>query len=180
MRFFVIIITLIGILTPLYGQAIDEENKLEVSSGISMMLYQSVFSFQTSSAVETACRGTISGLWDWQAGARLGFNPALGEGFVRILAAPQYGFWRPLMGFEFGVTNRAHFKEGNKLLRETTQAMEGDISHFYIAGHSAPLSFKLGEQWRMSLFEIHIGTQLGHTGRSTRVQLGIISVGRSL
>lgn len=177
MKSFFITIVIIGISCPLFSQEISGESDLEVSTGVSMLLYQSVFSYQESIAFETALRGHIVSSWDWQIGARLGFTPVLPEGFVRLLAAPEIGAWRPSVGFELGFTNRARFEEGEKLLRETRAATERDISLFYIAGHATPLSFKIWNRWRVSVLELHIGTHIGHTGRTARVQIGIVSVG---
>lgn len=180
MKSFLSIIGIVIVYCPLFAQDFSKPNKFEISSGTSMMLYQSVFSFQESIAFETAFRGNLTGNWDWQVGARLGFDPALPDGFIRLLAAPRIGAWQPFVGFEFGVTNRAHFKQGENLLQETRAAMEGDISHFYVAGHSAPLSFKVWDKWRVSVLELHIGTNLGHTGQTVRVQVGVISIGRTI
>ena len=164
----------------LSAQEISNQRKLEISSGFSGMLYQSVYSFQESIALETALRGQAIGLWDWQVGARLGFKPTLPEGFVRLLAVPEIGAWRPSVGIELGLTNRSHFDEGETLLRETRKAMEHDISHIYIAGHSTPVSFLLWNRWRISVMELNIGTHVGDTGRTMRVQIGILSVGRTI
>lgn len=180
MKSLFVAIVIIGISCPVFSQNIFKQSDFELSSGISMLLYQSVFSYQSSSAIETAIRGHVAGLLDWQVGARIGFGPALPEGFVRLLAAQEVGAWRPLVDFELGLTNRAHFEKGEKLLRETRQAMEGDISPVYVAGYSAPLSFKMWDRWRLSVLEIHFGTHIGHIGRTARLQLGIITIGRTL
>lgn len=180
MKFFLLVVAFISLSYPLFAQDFSNTGKFEISTGASMMLYQSVFSFQESIAGEIALRGDLTGHWDWQIGTRLGFAPMLPDGFVRLLAAPEIGRWQPFVGFELGITNRAHFKQGENLLQETRAAMEGDISHFYVAGHSAPLSFKLWEHWRLSVLELHLGTHLGNTGRTVRVQVGIISIGRAM
>lgn len=180
MKSLLAIIFIIGSSFPLFSQEVFKKNDFELSTGTSMMLYQSVYSFQQSVAWETAIRGNVSRQWDWQLGARMGIDPVLPDFFARFLAAPELGFWRPFVGVEFGYTNRAHFEAGEKLLRETRTAMEKNISHFYIAGHSAPLSFNVWEKYRISLLELHIGTHLGHSGRTLRVQLGVISIGRRL
>lgn len=180
MKYLIITIVLIGISGPLFSQGNVEHTDIEFSAGASMLVYQSVYSYQASTAFEAAFRGNLTGLWDWQVGARLGIDPVLPDGFVRLLAAPEVGAWRPSVGVELGFTNRAHFGAGAKLMRETRTAMEKGISHMYIAGHSAPLSFMMWEEWRVSVLELHIGTHLGHTGRTVRVQVGLVSVGRTM
>lgn len=179
MKFLLIVIMILGIGYPLSAQEISRPGDLELSTGFSMLVYQSVFSFQGNTSFETVVRGHITGMLDWQAGARLGFKPALPEGFARILVAQKIGVWSPSVGIEFGVTNRAHFTEGSKLLRETRQAMEGDISHIYIAGHASPLSFKIRNRWRFDILDVQFGTHPGHIGRTARLQVGFISVGRT-
>jgi hypothetical protein len=165
---------------PLFSQEVDQKNDWELSTGISMMLYQSVYSFQQSAAFETAIRKNLTKHFDVQVGTRLSFEPVLSDIFGRLLVAPELGRWRPFVGVECGYSNRAHFEAGEKLLREARSSMEGGISHVYIAGHSAPLSFQIKGKWRLSFMEIHIGTHLGNTGQTLRVQIGIISLGRKI
>ena len=154
-------------------------SKLEISTGASMLLYQSVFSFQQGVGGMAAVRGTVHGDLDWQAGLRLGSQPGGVEGFSRLLAAPEFGAWAPMVGFEVGLTQRARFEQGDKLLRETRQAMEGGISPIYIGGFAAPLSFKLGSVWCLSVMELQIVSHLSHLGRTLRVQVGAVTLGRS-
>lgn len=154
-------------------------SKLEISSGASMQLYQSVFSFQPSFGGMAAIRGKLHGDLDWQLGVRLGSQPGGMEGFGRLLAAPEFGAWAPMVGFEIGLTQRARFEAGDKLLREARQAMEGGISPFYVGGYAAPLSFKLGNAWRLSVMELQIVSHLGHLGRTMRLQVGAVTLGLS-
>lgn len=163
-----------------YAQKSSRHNDIVLSSGISMMLYQSVYSSQNSSAFEISAKSHISEFMDWQAGARLGFNNPRPEGFIRFLATPIIGRWLPLVGIEFGLTGRAQFDEGDKLLREARESMESDISPVYIAAYSAPLSLRVKEGWHLSILELHVGTHLGNTGRTMRFQVGIVSLGMSL
>ena len=163
----------------LFSQEMSTSREFEASTGISFLLYQSVFSFQESFAGETALRGRLAASWDWQAGVRLGSGPVRPEVFGRLLAAPHLGAWRPYVGLELGLTGRAQFEEGPKLLRETRQATEGDISPVYIAGCAVPLSFKVWDNWRFSAMETHFGTHVGHTGRTARFQLSLLSVSRA-
>ena len=152
----------------------------EISAGASLLLYQSVFSFQESAGVEVAYKSQIMEQLDWQIGARLGISPVHPEAFVRLLIVPKFQTWKPMVGLECGVTTRAHFDEGDKLLRETRQAMEDDISPVYIACYAAPLSFQIKKNWSLSLLELTVGTHLVHMGRTVRVQVGLFTLGRSL
>ncbi len=154
-------------------------SKLEISTGASMLLYQSVFSFQQSFGGTAAVRGALRGDLDWQAGVRVGSQPGGVEGFARLLAAPELGAWAPMVGFEIGLTQRARFEEGDKLLRETRRAMEGGVSPVYVGGFAAPLSFKLGSAWRLGVMELQIVSHLSHLGRTLRVQVGAVTLGRS-
>ncbi|RPH97360.1 MAG: hypothetical protein EHM72_13665 [Calditrichaeota bacterium] len=172
-------VLIIGFAMPLVSAPDVQAGDWELSGGVSMLLYQSVFSYQASTAFETALKGDLAGQWDWQVGARIGIASEQPELFTRCLVEAHVGRWQPYVGIEFGATGRARFQEGGKLLRETRMAMEDDISPVYIAGHTAPLSFNLGKHWRASLMEIHIGTHLRHMGRTTRLQIGIITLGKT-
>jgi len=167
------LILLSGIFSASQAQTGVADGGLEVSAGMSMLVYQSVYSFEQSTAVETAVRGHAIKALDWQAGTRLGIDRMLPDLFVRLLVAPKTGMWSPFLGVEFGYSNRGRFSDGNLLLRESRKAMEGDMSHFYIAGHSAPLSFTIWKTWRISIMELHIGTHAQHIGRTLRVQAGL-------
>ncbi len=116
---------------------------------------------------------------DWQIGARFGLNPVLPEGYVRILTYQEIGFWIPNIGIEVGITNRIHFDKGKKLLQETREAMVSGISPFYIACQTTPLSFKVFNRWRISVLEFHIGTHLGKIGQTMRLQVGILTIGKT-
>ncbi len=120
-----ILVILLAVTLPLAART---PAKLEMSTGASMLLYQSVFSFQPSFGGMAAVRGTLHNDLDWQAGVRLGSIPGGVEGFARLLAAPKFGAWAPMVGFEVGLTQREQFEQGDKLLRETRRAMEGGIS----------------------------------------------------
>jgi len=173
------LIILSGIFSASQAQTGLADGGLEVSAGISMLVYQSVYSFEQSTAVETALRGHAIRTLDWQAGTRLGIDRTLPDVFVRLLVAPGMGMWSPFLGVEFGYTNRGRFSDGNLLLRESRKAMEGDLSHFYVAGHSAPLAFKVWRSWTISVLELHIGTHPHHIGRTVRLQAGLVSLAKT-
>jgi hypothetical protein len=73
-----------AITTSLQAQA-----DLEVSAGLSMLVYQSVYSFEQSTAIETAVRGHALKTLDWQVGTRLGMDRMLPDIFARLLVAPR-------------------------------------------------------------------------------------------
>lgn len=171
---------IIGLIALFCCPLVARDGDLEVNAGFSTIIYQSVYSFQPGTALETMVGGQLTDQLMWQTGARLGLNPSKPEGFMRMLIVTEIGRWRPNVGLEFGITERARFDEGDKLLRETRTAMEKDISPFYMAVHAAPLSFKFKNKWRLSLVEIHVGTHLGYIGRTMRLQLGLISLGKAL
>ena len=163
------------------AQGPETSQGLNVSAGISVCVYQSVFSFQQSYAVGATLRGPIAEALSWQAGFRLGMESvSLPEAFGGALAGVQVGSWMPEVGMEIGVTRRAHFDPGKELLREMRSATEGDISPFYCAVQTAPLSFRAWDTWRLSFLELQVGTHFSHFGRTLRVQIGVVSVGRAL
>jgi hypothetical protein len=104
----------------------------------------------------------------------------LPEVYARLIASVEIGSWQPAAGIEIGVTRRARFDEGKKLLRETRAALEDDISPFFVAVHTAPVSFKAWDRWRLSFLELQFGTHLSHFGRTLRAQVGLVSVGATL
>jgi hypothetical protein len=159
--------------------SLQAQSDLEVSAGLSMLVYQSVYSFEESTAFESAVRRHAIKSLDWQVGTRLGIDRMLPDLFVRLLVAPRGGLWRPYLGVEVGYTNRGRFSDGNLLLRESRQAMEGDISHLYVAGHSAPLAFNVWRSWSVSVLELHIGTHPQRPGRTMRIQAGLVTLAKT-
>lgn len=143
-----------------------------------MLIYQSAYNMQESYGVEAAVRSNNTGHLDWQAGFRLGLNPALPEGFGRILAYQEAGAWWPEIGLELGYTSRAYFDDGAMLLRETRKAMQTGINSFYMAIHTAPAAFKIMDHWKLSVLEIDFGTHFTNIGRTLRAQVTVISIGR--
>lgn len=180
MKPLLIIFLLFVIALPVQSWNGQQDSPVEVSTGMTTLFYQSVYSFQSGSAFTTAVRGNLTDSWHWQAGIRMAFSPSLFDGFIRVLAVPKLGRWRPAVGFELGVTNRARFDKGEKLLREARASMEGDISNGYIGVHAMPLSFKIRKVWRISIAEMNVGTHLGNTGKTMRVQFGFFTLGRTL
>lgn len=163
---------------PLFPPAVQAYD-FEISAGFSMLIYQTVLSFNSSTALEAAVGGGITPLLDWQAGVRLGLDPMLADEYVRLSAAPEIAAWRPAVGLELGLTNRGRFGAGAKLLRENREAMDEIASPVYLAVHAAPLSFAVWDDWRLSFLEVQFGTHLGEPGKTLRAQIGLVSVGRS-
>ncbi|HOT97113.1 MAG TPA: hypothetical protein PLG50_09660 [bacterium] len=179
MKLPVSVILLLAVSSPVSSGDLENQKKIELSAGYSFLIYQSIFSMQGGYGLEVAVRRQIVKALSWQAGMRFGSSPVHPEGFLRILTVQKFGAWRPMVGGEVGLTSSARFDEGAKLLRETRQAMERNISHIYCAGYAAPLSFEISARWRLNVLGIQFGSHLGHTGRTTRVQLGVISLGRT-
>jgi hypothetical protein len=148
------------------------------TAGASALIYQSGFSFENSMGIELTVANPLAKRFGWQVGIRSGFNMSHYEGFGRLLMSEQRRSWFPTVGIEAGYTGRAHFGEGEKLLRETRQAMLNDVGKFYIAAHAAPLKFTFHEHWMFSVLELNIGTHLKNMGRTLRVELGIVHIGR--
>jgi hypothetical protein len=173
-----LILSCLLLVNSLFSQDTLLSKRIEVSAGGSMLIYQSVYSFENIFGFEAAARGKIAGPLDWQAGLRVGVNPVLPEGFARVLVTNGCGVWQPVIGLELGLTARCHFKDGKYLLRESRKAMETDFNPVYVAIHAAPFSFKLLKTWRLSVLELDIGTHVAHFGRTLRAQLNIISIGK--
>jgi hypothetical protein len=166
------------LLSPLYSQEKSKTKDYEVTAGFGMLIYQSAYNMQDSYGVEAAVRSNITGPVDWQAGLRLGLNPALPEVFGRILAFQEVGAWRPEIGLELGLSSRAYFDDGAMLLQETREAMQTDINGFYMAIHTAPVAFEIREKWKLSVLEIDFGTHFTNLGRTLRAQVTVISIGK--
>jgi hypothetical protein len=166
------------LLLPLYSQEKSKRNDYEVTAGYGMLIYQSAYNMQDSYGIEAAVRSKITGQIDWQAGLRLGLNPALPEVFGRVLVSQEVGAWRPEIGLELGITNRTYFEDGATLLRETREAMQTDINAVYMAIHTAPLAFSIKDKWKISAMEIDFGTHFTNIGRTLRAQVMVISLGR--
>lgn len=165
---------------PAMLQAQPEAQPPAISAGASAILYQSGFATQSGLGAELALQGPLFQQTDWQLGLRMGLDPVLPEAFGRILLGQQIGRWRPAIGLEIGITGRARFEDGNSLLLETRRAMVKDIGPVYLAVHAAPLSFCLNSRWRISALEVDFGSHLDHLGRTLRLQLGLLSLARSL
>lgn len=162
---------------PLYSQHNSSDRNFEITAGMGMLIYQSAYNLQNSFGFEAAVRNTITGPLDWQGGIRIELDPVLPEVFGRVLLQQETGAWRPEIGLELGVTGRAKFEDGAFLLRESREAMQTDINAFYMAIHTAPLSFKIKERWKLSIAEIDFGTHFSHIGRTLRAQVTVVSAG---
>jgi hypothetical protein len=145
-----------------------------------MLVSVSPYAASTSRALHVAIRGPIAGDLVWGAGVRLGIGPVHPEGFARILAAPVFDVWEPAAGLELGVTARADFENDDKLLRELRERSVDGVSPFYVAVHAMPLSFRLWERLRFSVFEFQVGTHFVPLGRVVRLEFGLIAVGMTL
>jgi len=178
MKQLILLIVGIFLISPVFSQEKSHRKDFEVTAGFGILIYQSAYNLQNSYGVEAAVRSNIKGPVDWQAGLRLGFDPALPEVFGRILAFQEVGAWRPEIGLELGISSRAYFEDGAMLLRESREAMQTDINGFYMAIHTAPVAFTIRDNWKLSVLEIDFGTHFTNIGRTLRAQVTVISVGR--
>lgn len=170
---------IVGILlsAPLFSQHNSRDRSFEITAGMGMLIYQSAYNMQDAIGLEAAVRSSITGPVDWQGGIRIGLGPVLPEVFGRVLLQQETGAWRPEIGLELGVTGRAKFEDGAFLLRESREAMQTDINALYMAIHTAPLSFRIKEKWKLSIVEIDFGTHFSHIGRTLRAQVTVVSAG---
>jgi hypothetical protein len=153
--------------------------RLDVSAGMAVVGYQTVYSATAGSVLEVAVEGRVRRAFTLGAGTRLWLAAGQPEAFLRAAAAPTFGDWRPALGLELGLTAAPTFGEGDLMLRETRAAMEEGIGPWYVAFHATPLRWRLGRRWLVSVLELTLGTHLAHLGRTSRIQLGLLSVGVS-
>jgi hypothetical protein len=153
---------------------------IKVSAGYSVLIYQSVFAMDMTSGPEFTVDIPLAANWNMAAGCRLGLNPVLPEGFVRMSLNQKMEFWNPCIGIEFGITNRTYFTGSNsKLLQETREALLEDIGPFYLSVHAAPASFTFTNNWHLSVLEVNIGSHIDHMGRTMRLNLGFVTLGKT-
>ncbi len=161
------------------AQTTDHNTGIEISAGTGMIIYQSAFATENFTGFELNVSGALAGSLRWQGGARLWFDPVLPEIFGRILLAEERGAWSPAAGIEIGATASPEFGEGQQLLRETRKALLKDAGPFYLSGYIAPLSFRLGDTWRVSAAEINVGTHFKNMGRTLRVYMNLFSLSKT-
>jgi hypothetical protein len=154
---------------------------LALSGGLSALLLQSYLVNDLGLAVSAELEGRPHAGWAWAVGGRLGFGPALPEGFVRWSAAPKLARWLPAVGLELGLTSRTRYELARGGVGQALRAQaEKEASPFYLAVHTTPLRFSLWRDWRISLLELQVGSHLGHFGEHVRVQVGLFSLGAGL
>jgi len=161
------------------AQAPDRKNGIEIAAGAGMIIYQSVFATENFTGFELNASGVLNGPLRWQAGTRVWVDPVLPEIFGRIRLVEERGAWAPSAGIEIGATASPEFGEGSQLLRETRKALLKDAGPFYLSGYIAPLSFQIGDTWRMSAAEINVGTHFKNMGRTLRVYVNLFSLSRT-
>jgi hypothetical protein len=130
--------------------------------------------------VDASVRGPIAGAWQWNVGARLGLSPPSPDLFGGVAISPRLGAWEPSVGLELGFSARGDDDTGDALLREARDASRDGLSPIYSAIQAAPLSFRFGDDLRLSVLELQLGTYVQPLGRYVRAQLGIVSLGVAL
>jgi hypothetical protein len=154
----------------------NEQHPWQVSAGTGMLFYQSVYSLKSSIGLEIAAGKSLNEDLYWEGGVRLGFNPILPEGFVRLGILQRFNKWQPCFALETGITNRANLDSDTNLLKETREAMLNDIGHLYLSAHMEWLSFELRNQWMASFLEVDLGTHYKHFGKTLRFQSTIVRI----
>ncbi len=174
---FIIIIGLFSFTTAV----IQEQNVgSEIAIGYTPTIYSSGFSMQLIYTLDIGYQREIKRSLCWRAGTRLRLEIKIPEIYAQLLTEQTIGLWSPRIGVEAGISGFASFSDGALLLRETREAMQKAVLPVYLAVWAAPLSFSVGNSWRFSILELSIGTHLDHLGRTLRMQLGIISIGKNL
>lgn len=158
--------------------SLERPPTLLTSVGVSSLTYLSGFSTATSLAIEAVAQHRLVGVCYGGAGLRMGLNPVLPEGFVRLVAAPTIGFWTPSAGLELGVTARAHFDDHSGVLGALRQAGERGLSPFYWAIAAAGLDFQVSEHYRVSALSLQLGAQAAPAGRFVRLNINLLSITR--
>lgn len=153
---------------------------LEIRTGVSALLYQHIYSFQSSLAWEASIAKPLKRNIHAQIGMRLGTEPVLPEAYCRIGSQQTFKLWKPEVGIELGISNRARFQHDKLLLSEMQQATDSNISPLYLAFYAAPLSFSIKDKYLLSIADIQIASHLSHLGRTARIQLSLFNLGVSL
>jgi hypothetical protein len=154
-------------------------NKIELSAGYNMLIYQSVYGMKNTLGAELAAGRQFRDQFMAQAGLRLGINPMRPEFFLRLNASQPIGIWTPTIGFETGISNRMYFESDTELLKETRDAMLDDLGYGYLSSHTEILAFRLKNNWKVSALETDFGTHFKNFGRTLRFQLTILRIGRT-
>ncbi|PKN73673.1 MAG: hypothetical protein CVU50_02870 [Candidatus Cloacimonetes bacterium HGW-Cloacimonetes-3] len=150
---------------------------LELRTGVSALLYQHIYSFQSSLAWEASVAKPLVHNICAEAGLRLGADPVLPEAYLRFGAQHRFKLWNPEAGIELGISNRARFQHDKLLLSEMQQATDSDISPVYFAFYASPLSFCLKDKYLLCIADLQIGSHISHLGRTARIQLSLINLG---
>lgn len=177
--FLLIVCILSAITNSTYSQNIPAADKIEYSTGLGMMIYQSGYGMNSSFGIEANIGKHIKGPVKWQAGLRLGVNPVLPEAFFRLLLTQKFGRWKPSVGLENGISKRAYFDKNSNLLKETREAMNSNTGIFYVSSHSELLAFQINSKLVVSILEIDFGTHYRNLGRTLRLQTTLLRLNMS-
>ena len=168
------------IATPNFAQkTIVNNKKTELSIGYNFLIYQSGYGFKGSTGVECLVSRQINQTIKGETGIRMGISPLLPEAFIRGLATQRFGSWQPSIGIETGITGRANFESQTSLLKEAREAMLKDVGYCYLSTHIEPLSFRLKNDFCISILEMDIGSHFRHFGRTMRAQTVLLRIRKS-
>lgn len=175
-------ITLLWWLLLIINSSLYAENKqpIEIHAGMSALLYQHIFSFQTGMAFEASVSRELKHNCSVSLGTRVGIDPLLPEIFIRMGAKHTIKFWTPEGGLELGYSKRSQFKNEKLLLSEMQNATDKNISPFYIAFYANPLNFTIRNKYNINMFDIQIGSHFDHLGRTVRLQTSLVNLGVKL
>jgi len=149
---------------------------IEISSGFAYMIYQSGYGLNGSSGIEVLFSKRISHTLKAEIGFRSTINPILPEGFIRGIIFRKFGIWKPAIGVETGITDRANFESSSNLLKESKEAMLEDVGYSYLSTHVELLSFLVAKKMNVSLLEFDTGTHYRYFGRTLRAQTILIRI----
>lgn len=169
---------LLGIvLALLAGTATAQVRRNEISAGVGLSVYQSVYSMQLNQQFEVSYGRLLSENWKAAAGFRYYLDPKFPAGYVRLVLFNRFGAWKPSLGLEAGFSKPV-FKASDRLLQETREAMTRDLGTVYFSGHIAPLCFSL-KNWNFSAIELNTGSHLKHPGRTVFLQINFLHLAYS-
>jgi hypothetical protein len=157
-----------------------ENDRITIQAGYSALLYQHIFSFQTSSAFEISASRMIYQNVSGQTGVRIGLDPVLPEIYLRTGVKHEIKRWLPEVGIEIGYSKRSRFKNEKLLLSEIQNTMDKDIHPMYLSFYANPCSFKISKSISIRACEIQIGSHFERMGRTVRIQANLFSLGVSL
>ncbi len=146
----------------------------EVSMGAGMSIFQMGFAMQPLQHLDISYARRFTRNISAVCGIRYYKESGFPAGFARFSVTQRFGAWEPSAGIEAGVFTPIYTSSSNQLLKETREAMLDEIGRLYLSSHISPLSFALGNHWKISTLDISIGSHARHIGRSVFAQVNFI------